>query len=67
MDSILTSPHHDSWDDVTRETVTHVQSLIRINTVNPPGNEMAAARYLDTVLRADGIETRSEERRVGKM
>ena len=66
MDSILTSPHHDSWDDVTRETVTHVQSLIRINTVNPPGNEMAAARYLDTVLRADGIETWLDEPAPGR-
>ncbi|MDP1857338.1 MAG: M20/M25/M40 family metallo-hydrolase, partial [Gemmatimonadaceae bacterium] len=66
MDSILTSPHHDSWDDVTRETVTHVQSLIRINTANPPGNEMAAARYLDTVLRADGIETWLDEPAPGR-
>src|ERR1700712_1704804 len=41
----------------TDDVVLHLQALLRINTVNPPGNEMAAARYLDGVLRAAGVET----------
>jgi len=36
--------------------VHHLQSLVRINTSNPPGNETEAARYLDNVLRAEGYE-----------
>jgi len=31
--------------------------MIRINTVNPPGNEMALARYLESTLTAAGVET----------
>ena len=43
--------------DSAAETVRHLQELIRIDTVNPPGNELPLARYLDRVLTADGIET----------
>ena len=45
------------WTAVSRESITHLQQLIRINTVNPPGNEMAVARYLKATLDAEGIET----------
>ena len=45
------------WSAVSRETIVHLQHLIRINTVNPPGNEMAVARYLETALQAERIET----------
>ena len=31
--------------------------MIRINTVNPPGNELPVALYLDSAFRAAGIET----------
>jgi acetylornithine deacetylase/succinyl-diaminopimelate desuccinylase-like protein len=45
------------WAAVSRETVAHLQHMIRIETVNPPGNELAVALYLDRVLKAEGIET----------
>ncbi|MGI9076981.1 MAG: M20/M25/M40 family metallo-hydrolase [Gemmatimonadaceae bacterium] len=45
------------WPAAHKETVGHLQRLIRINTVNPPGNEIAAARYLDSTLKSAGIET----------
>ena len=45
------------WNAVSRETITHLERMIRIDTVNPPGNELAVALYLDSVLRAEGIET----------
>ncbi|MBX9927907.1 MAG: M20/M25/M40 family metallo-hydrolase [Gemmatimonadaceae bacterium] len=35
----------------------HLRTLIRMNTVNPPGNEIAVATYLDSVLTAAGIKT----------
>ncbi len=41
---------------VRDEAVRHLQALIRLDTVNPPGNETLAAEYLADVLRADGIE-----------
>jgi len=31
--------------------------LIRINTANPPGNEMAAAKYVSGILQKEGITT----------
>ncbi|HEV2306494.1 MAG TPA: M20/M25/M40 family metallo-hydrolase [Candidatus Acidoferrales bacterium] len=32
-----------------------LQGLIRINTTNPPGNELAAAKYLAGILQKEGI------------
>jgi len=46
------------WTQVSRETVTHLQRMIRIDTVNPPGNELAVAQYLEGVLKAEGIGTK---------
>jgi acetylornithine deacetylase/succinyl-diaminopimelate desuccinylase-like protein len=45
------------WNVVRDETVRHLRRLIQFNTVNPPGNEITVARYLDSTLRAAGIET----------
>lgn len=44
------------WDAITAETVRHLQALIRIPTVNPPGNERPAANYLAEVLAAEGYD-----------
>ena len=45
-----------NWPALTAETVRHLQALIRLETVNPPGNELLAAEYLAGVLRAEGLE-----------
>lgn len=45
-----------NWNAVRDEVVHHLQNLIRINTVNPPGNETAVANYLAQVLRSEGYE-----------
>ena len=45
------------WSDASRETLEYLQAMIRMNTVNPPGNELQVARYLDSTLRGAGIET----------
>src|SRR5918999_2914003 len=45
------------WSAVQDEAVRHLRRLIQLNTVNPPGNEITVARYLDSTLRAAGIET----------
>ena len=43
------------WNALKAETVAHLQSLIRFNTTNPPGKELALANYLIDVLARDGI------------
>ena len=46
------------WDSVSEEALQHLSELIRINTVNPPGNETRAAEYVRAALAAEGIESR---------
>ena len=45
------------WSAASRETLGHLQAMIRLNTVNPPGNELQVARHLEEALKRDGIET----------
>ena len=59
-------PTEPDWPRVRTQTVEHLQRLLRMNTVNPPGNEIEVARYLDEVLRAEGIETRLFEPAPGR-
>jgi acetylornithine deacetylase/succinyl-diaminopimelate desuccinylase-like protein len=40
---------------IATEATSWLQDLIRINTSNPPGNELAAAKYLAGVLNKEGI------------
>jgi acetylornithine deacetylase/succinyl-diaminopimelate desuccinylase-like protein len=44
------------WTKINRETLEHLQALLRIDTTNPPGNETAAAQYVKTVLERAGIQ-----------
>jgi acetylornithine deacetylase/succinyl-diaminopimelate desuccinylase-like protein len=37
------------------EALLWLQGLIRINTTNPPGNELAAAKFLSDILQKEGI------------
>jgi acetylornithine deacetylase/succinyl-diaminopimelate desuccinylase-like protein len=45
------------WNAASRETLANLQAMIRMNTVNPPGNELQVARYLEEALKREGIET----------
>ncbi|MEP6572328.1 MAG: M20/M25/M40 family metallo-hydrolase [Gemmatimonadota bacterium] len=49
------APHFD-FDSLQREAVTLLTQYIQINTTNPPGNELATARWLKAVLAKEGIE-----------
>jgi acetylornithine deacetylase/succinyl-diaminopimelate desuccinylase-like protein len=40
---------------VSEEAVQWLAGLLRINTTNPPGNELAAAKYLAEILEKEGI------------
>ena len=44
-----------NWQDVGEETITNLRGLLRLDTRNPPGNEIRAAEYLRALLEAEGI------------
>jgi acetylornithine deacetylase/succinyl-diaminopimelate desuccinylase-like protein len=45
----------DMWGSIRSEAIEHLRTLVRINTSNPPGNELDAANYIKGVLEANGI------------
>lgn len=52
--------------EIKDEAVKVLTDLIRINTVNPPGNELAAARYLKEILDREGIDNSIHEAAPGR-
>lgn len=46
-----------NWDEAGEEALNHLSELIRINTVNPPGNESSAAIYVQQVLATEHIDS----------
>lgn len=50
-----TNKHSINWQEVGEETITHVRGLLRLDTRNPPGNEVRAAEYLHALFEAEGI------------
>src|SRR4051812_41694995 len=45
------------WESLRGETVSRLQTIIRFDTTNPPGNELPLALYLEAELGKEGIET----------
>jgi len=45
------------WAALTTETVNLLSEYIKVNTTNPPGNELQAARFLKRILDREGIES----------
>ena len=43
------------WDKAKAETLLHYQSVVRMNTSNPPGNETSVVNYLKDILDREGI------------
>jgi acetylornithine deacetylase/succinyl-diaminopimelate desuccinylase-like protein len=43
------------WQQASQEVVVHLQKLLQLDTRNPPGNEVRAAKYLRDVLAQEGI------------
>ncbi|MGI9343506.1 MAG: M20/M25/M40 family metallo-hydrolase [Gammaproteobacteria bacterium] len=48
------------------EAVGWLQEYIRVNTVNPPGNEAAAVDFLGAILKAEGIRYQTAEPAPGR-
>src|SRR3989454_10800847 len=47
-------PRGEDWQGLGAEAAALLSQDIRINTTNPPGNELSAARWFATVLRRGG-------------
>ena len=55
----LAAEHHEvDWAKVATETINHFTALLRIDTSNPPGNETEAAKYIERVLKKEGIPSK---------
>ena len=54
------------WGALGRETVALLAAYLRIDTTNPPGNEIEGARFLADVLERNGIESRTVESAPGR-
>ena len=54
------------WTAVGREAVELLRAYVRIDTTNPPGNEIAGARFLADVLAHDGIASEIVESAPGR-
>lgn len=50
-----TNAHTINWQEAGEETITRVRDLLRLDTRNPPGNEVRAAEYLRALFEAEGI------------
>lgn len=54
------------WNPIRDEVVDILRGLLRLDTTNPPGNEILAAEYLADLLRKDGIEPTVLESKPGR-
>ena len=52
------APRAIDWTALQGESVQNLRDYIRVNTTNPPGNELEGARFLQRVLEREGIEAR---------
>ncbi|HET9604685.1 MAG TPA: M20/M25/M40 family metallo-hydrolase [Gemmatimonadales bacterium] len=54
------------FDALAREATSWLADYLKIETVNPPGNETAGARYLQQLLAKEGIESHIYESSPGR-
>jgi acetylornithine deacetylase/succinyl-diaminopimelate desuccinylase-like protein len=64
--SLIAAPGDADWKALGDEATALLSQYLRINTTNPPGREITAARWLADVLRRDGIESQIFEPAPGK-
>lgn len=64
--ALITAPGNADWKALGDEATALLSQYLRVNTTNPPGNEITAARWLSGVLNRDGIEARIFEPAPGK-
>ncbi len=55
-----------NWQALNEECLRHLQALVRLDTSNPPGNEIIAVDYIREQLEAAGIECEVVESAPGR-
>jgi len=55
-----------NWDHLLDEAIRHLQEYIRIQTVNPPGNEIEGARFFKTIFDGESIPCQGFEPSPGR-
>jgi acetylornithine deacetylase/succinyl-diaminopimelate desuccinylase-like protein len=50
------SDHKINWDDVQQEAIDLLIQYLKLDTTNPPGNEIRAAEFFAGVCKREGIE-----------
>jgi acetylornithine deacetylase/succinyl-diaminopimelate desuccinylase-like protein len=61
-------PYHTAvdWDSAGDEAAAILAAYLRVDTINPPGNESRGAEFLAEVLRREGIESTIHEHAPGR-
>ena len=54
------------WDQLLKEALQSLQEYIRINTVNPPGNEVEGARFFKKIFDSESIPSQLLESSPGR-
>jgi acetylornithine deacetylase/succinyl-diaminopimelate desuccinylase-like protein len=54
------------WDQLLKEATQYLQEYIRIQTVNPPGNEIEGARFFKKIFDAESIPCQVFEPSLGR-
>ena len=54
------------WNAVEKEAVNILSRYLQINTVNPPGNETEGAKFLQEILKKEGVESDIYESQQGR-
>ena len=54
------------WNAVEKEAVNILSRYLQINTVNPPGNETEGAKFLQEILKKEGVESDIYESQPGR-
>jgi acetylornithine deacetylase/succinyl-diaminopimelate desuccinylase-like protein len=52
---VAQTPREPDWTSLEDETMKHFQAVLRLDTSNPPGNEVLVVDYLKAVLEKEGI------------
>lgn len=60
------APQSPDLTSLESDAVNWLQGLIRINTTNPPGNEVVAAKYIAAILDKEGIHSEIFESTPGR-
>ena len=55
-----------NWDQLFEEAISHLQKYLRIQTVNPPGNELEGARFFKNIFDGESIPSQLFEPSPGR-